>query len=370
MKIKTFAAIICLLFLSAAVDAAPYKVALFSPKGDSPFWTLVSHLAKEAADDLGMSLQVYDAKLSQYKMLQQLEKAVSGPDRVDAVLFSNFKQFGPKFIKIVEKEKVFAFLFNSGLTPDQQKEMGKPRGKYKYWIGQILPDDEGAAQAAAALLVEEAKKHQLTGPDGKIHMVGISGIASDASSMARVSGLRHSVEARKDVILHQVVSTDYGAQMGKEKFLWLIKRYPQTSAVWSASYRITNGILEGMQERQLGVGRRIFTNSVVLNQTALERVKSGELVTTFGGHYIEGAWVVVMLYDFLCGIDFAEQSTEMRTPMGIVTKNNVDLYLEKITNEKLSEKNLKKIDFTWYSKKMNPELTAYEFNLDSVLEQL
>ena len=60
----------------------------------------------------------------------------------------------------------------------------------------------------------------------------------------------------------------------------------------------------------------------------------------------------------------------MKTPMGIVTKANVDLYLKKITYERLSGESLKKIDFTQYSKKMNPGLKKYEFNLDSVLEQL
>lgn len=370
MKIKILVISMCLVLIGSVAYADRFKVALFSPKASSPFWTLVANFAQEAADDLGMELRVYDANLSQYKMKQQIQEAVSGPNKVDAVLFQNFKQFAPRFMQVVEKEKVYAFLFNSGLTPEQSEKNGKPREKYKYWIGQILPDDEEAAAKTANLLIDEAKRNQRTASDGKVHLVGISGISSDVASITRVNGLKRAVTGRTDVVLHQVVPTDYGAEMGKEKFLWLIKRYPQTTAVWSASYRITDGIIEGMHNQKLVPGKKIFTNSVVLNESALKKVKSGELVVTVGGHYIEGAWVMVMLYDYLSGIDFSEESLEMKTPMGIVTKDNVDLYLEKITEEKLSKENLKRIDFTRYSKKMNPGLQKYEFNLDSVLEQL
>jgi len=360
----------CILFLVSQVYGKTFKVALFSPKGDSPFWSLVTNFAQEAANDLGIELIVYDAKLNQFTMVQQLKEAVTGPDKVDAVLFSNFKQFGTRCLDVAEEAQVPAFMFNSGLTAKQRALAKKPREKYKFWVGVMTPDDEGAAEQIANVLINDALNVQKLGADKKIHVVGIAGINSDASSIVRVNGLKRAIAGRQNVVLEQVVDTDWGAEMGKEKFLRLYKRYPQTSVVWSASYRITDGIIEGMQQENLNPGEDLFTNSVVLNEQALKDVSNGKLSATVGGHYIEGAWGIVMLHDYLNNIDFASESIELKTPMGIVTKDNVELYLKNITAEKLSPENLRKIDFTRYSKKLNPELNRYNFDLDSVLKQL
>lgn len=369
MKLKGFAVLCLILFLSTNSYADSFKIALFSPKADSPFWTMVSNFAKEAAADLGMDLRIYDAELSQYRMREQVIDAVSGADKVDAVVVSNFKQLAPQLFEIAERAQVSVLLFNSGLTKRQQSEIGPPRTKYKFWIGEILPDNRSSSAAVAKLLVSAARQHKATDPDGKVQMVGLSGIAADGTSIYRVAGLKEAVAARNDVVLKQVVFTDYSAREGERKFRGLIKRYPGTTAVWSASYRITDGILKAMRGLGMTPGKNIFTNSFVLNENALEKVKSGELVATVGGHCIEGAWVMVLLYDYLSGVDFAAEGLEMRTPMGIATKENVDLYLSRISTQKFTPENLKKIDFTRYSRKMNPEIKQYDFNFESILEQ-
>jgi ABC-type sugar transport system substrate-binding protein len=351
-------------------SAETFKVALFTPKGDSPFWTLVAHFAAEAASDLGLELQLYDAKLNHLAMQEQVKAAVTGADKVDAIVFSNFKKTAPKLIKIAEEVNVFAFVFNAGLGAKAQDKMGGPREKFHYWIGEMLPDDEGTAMAITDLLIDDAKGKGKVAADGKVHVIGIGGMIADSASIVRVNGLKKAMRKRRDAMLHQVVSSDWGAKTGKRALLGLLRRYPQTTAVWSASYRIANGIMEGLREQHLTPGKDIMTNSLILHEEALKAVKSGELVVTAGGHYIEGAWVMVLLYDYLHGIDFAEENIRMRSPMGIVTKDNVDLYLKKLTEKKLSKENLRKIDFTQYSKKLNPGLKKYQFSLDSILNQL
>ncbi|HEA64702.1 MAG TPA: hypothetical protein ENI02_00965 [Candidatus Aminicenantes bacterium] len=369
MMKKLFITLILMLLVTVS-HAKTYKIALFSPKGNSPFWTLVANLAEEAANDLGIKLRVYDAKLNQLKMINQVKKAVTGPDKVDAVVFSNFKQSAFPIIKIAEEAGVFAFLFNSGMGKNTLLKAGQPREKFKHWIGEMLPDDEGTAMKITDQLINDAIEKGKVASDGKVYVVGVGGIVSDATSIVRINGLKKAINRRTDAVLKQVAPTDFGAEKGKRALLGLIQRYPQTTVVWSASYRITDGILEGIKEKNLVPGKDILTNTLVLNEKALRTVKSGEVVVTAGGHYIEGAWVMVLLYDYFHGIDFAGESLKMRTPMGIVTKDNVDLYLKNLTKEKLSKENLKKINFAQYSKKKNPGLKKYNFNLDSVLDQL
>jgi ABC-type sugar transport system substrate-binding protein len=362
---------ILLIFLIAGVtiaDAKAYKIALFSPKGDSPFWTLVANFANEAANDLGMELQVYDAQLNHLKMVDQVRSAVAGPNKVDAILFPNYKKRGLQILKIAEQANVYALLFNSPI--DSETGAGEPREKYTYWLGQMLPDDFNTAQSLTRFVIEAAKNNKKVAVDGKVHLIGVAGELSDPASFTRVSGFREAIRKRSDVVLNQIVTTDWGPKESKFKFLLLLKRYPETTAVWSASYRISDGIVEGIKEQGLNPGKDIFLNTLILNQKALMAIKSGAIVATAGGHYIEAAWLVVLLYDFLHGIDFADEGVRLRTPMGIITKSNVDLYLNKITYAKLSKENLKKIDFTHYSKKLNPTLKKYSFTFDSVISQL
>lgn len=369
-KIILFA--ICACVFASTSLAQTYKVALFSPKATSPFWTLMVNFAEEAATDLGMEFRLYDAKMNQFEMKNQLEKAVSGPDKADAVVFSNFKTLGPTFINIADKAGVTAFLFNSGLDEKQSKLVGNPREKYKHWIGEMLPDDEGTSTSIVNYLIEEAKSQKKVASDGKVHVIGISGIISDAASVVRVNGLKKAFlkQGRADATLLQVVASDYSKEQGKNKFLRLMNRYPEATVVWSASYRSANGILEGIKEKNLVSGKDIFVNTYVLNAHALNAVKSGAFTVTAGGHYIEGAWVMVLLYDYFHGIDFVKTGTRMKSPMGVITKKNVDLYLKKITKKKFLKDNIKRVDFTQYSKKYHPDLKQYQFDFDSVLEQL
>jgi len=80
--------------------------------------------------------------------------------------------------------------------------------------------------------------------------------------------------------------------------------------------------------------------------------------------------VLVQLYDYFHGIDFAEEGVSQRTPMPIVTGKNAAVFLKNITGGKLHENSLRRIDFSRYSKYLNPGLTKYPFDLESIFSQL
>lgn len=75
-------------------------------------------------------------------------------------------------------------------------------------------------------------------------------------------------------------------------------------------------------------------------------MKSGELSVAAGGHYVDGAWVMVLLHDYFHGRDFAEEGVQKITKMAIVTQDNVGHYLSRLTDEKLLAENIERIDFT------------------------
>ena len=154
------------------------KVAFLIP-GPSPFWDETTNFMQEAANDLKVELQVFSAESNQYKMHQQLEKIVSGPEKIDAAVFQNFKKMAPNLISLAERNKINTFLFNSPISPED--EVGKPREVYKYWLGEMLPDDTGTSEKLTNILIEEAQNKELIGQDGKVHLIGIAGRIADTS---------------------------------------------------------------------------------------------------------------------------------------------------------------------------------------------
>jgi hypothetical protein len=53
----------------------------------------------------------------------------------------------------------------------------------------------------------------------------------------------------------------------------------------------------------------------------------------------------------------------MRSPMTALTKDNIDAYIQ------FSQSDWEQIDFTKFSKKLNPGLQKYDFSFDAVLAQ-
>ncbi len=338
------------------------QVALFAPHSeDDSFWPLVASFMRAAGHDLGIELRVYYAHDDRGKMRQQLQRATSGKNPVDAVVFQSFKQNGESLIKVAEKAQIPAFLMNAGV--DHMKT-GIPRQKYQYWIGEMFPDDEQAGFDLANQLIDIAKQRGHVGPDGKVRLAGISGIISDGGSIQRVNGLRRAIKARNDVTLNRVVPGDWQQKLAHEKFLFLLKRYPETTTVWAANDPMSLGVVTGAQQLGLSPGQELITGGVDWTQEALESIRAGHMLVSIGGHFMEGGWVMVLLHDYFQGKDFAEETLQMRTKMSAITASNVQDYLQKF-----GDQNWEAIDFKKFSKVHNPELTHYDFSLNAILQQ-
>ncbi len=344
---------------TAQAQSKTYEIAMFVPhsKGDS-FWTPLENFMRAAGNDLGMTLRVYFAEGSRVKMREQIKEATEGPNKVDAVVFQNFKQGGPSFLKIAEAAQVPAFLFNAGVD---HTKAGKPREKYKHWLGEMLPDDERAGFDLTNILLDTALERDIPlGPYGKLEMIAITGVVSDGAAIEREKGLQRAVSSRSDVELRQVVPANWKQSEAKQRFTKITKRYKHITVAWAANDPMALGVLDGAKE----INMPIITGGVDWTNEALQAVQSGKLVATIGGHFMEGGWVMVLLHDYFQGKDFAAESVSIKSKMGVLTQKNVKAYFEQF-----GDGNWEAIDFKQFSKVHNPELAEYDFSLYSVLNQ-
>ncbi|SHO57250.1 ABC transporter substrate-binding protein [Vibrio quintilis] len=357
--------LLLLLMVTATTGfASTYRFALFAPR-DDPFWLGMEAMMQSTCADLEVECDVYYSYDNQYEMLRQMEKAMTGKNKVDAVLFQNFKRYGSLFIKLAEKHKVAAFLINAPLSESDYQVMGKPREKYRYWLGEMLPDDEWAGEEIANILIDTAIQKGKLEKGSKIGLLAINGITSDGAAIERLKGLKNALRKRDDVILHQLFNGYWETEQGRSKFLHAFGRYPGTDAVWAGNDSIAIGVVQGIEALGMTPGVDIITGGLDWSSQGIQAVESGIFEMSIGGHLMEASWSIIMLYDYFKGIDFSSEGVRFKSGMYAVKRKDGHRF-----QEIFSRKNWRNIDFRRFSKHFNPELKKYQFDVQDVLEQL
>jgi len=350
---RAFLIISLSIFCFKTIEAKPISVALFYPRSEV-FWDRLVFLAEAAATDLDMKIKTINGKDNHISMLNLLSNMLKN-DKPDVVVFNNFKHIAAKFIELTNQAKVYSFLINSDLYPKDKERIGAPRDLYPFWIGQMLPGEETAGIEIANMLFKKVK-----------NIVAINGVRGTGAAIMRESALKKAL-TNSDVNLKQVFYTN---QWSREPSAILtermFRRYPNVQGIWTANFSLALGAMDGVEKLGRNPGKDIYVTGYDIPKQILENIKNKKILATTGGHFIEGAWAMVIIHDYFNQL---KTPLKMKTPMAIVTKDNVELYLKKVTNEKLTRENAKKINFKQYSKKYNKK-KSYNFDLDSILEQL
>ncbi len=329
------------------------------------WWRTSSEIMQAACDDLGMDLEVVYVNRNQVGMLEHFKAVINGPNRPDAVVFQSLKKNGVGMLQIAEQGQVPAFMFNAGLSEEQLENYGGPRQHFKYWIGQMLPDDRAAGYDLALELYQEAVNRGLTDHAGQVQFLAINGSVADGAAIERAAGLALALQHQPGIQLKQLTSANWQRDQGKLVFLGLSRRYPQASVVWAANDPMGLGALDGMLERDLTPGKDMLIGSIDWVPEALQEVANNRLVTTLGGHFMEAGWAVVLLHDYFRHRDFASEAVSFKSQMTSLSNTESAAYLREFHSE-----NFHKINFRQFSKAANPTLKRYNFSFELVMRDL
>ncbi len=327
------------------------------------FWNSVSSFMKAAADDLNIDLEILYCDRNHIKMKREAARVITRKTPPDYLVVVNEKLSAESIVMDADKAGVNVFVVLNRFEDDQHKKMGLPRSKYKNWLGSLIPDNRYAGYQIAKLLIDQTLTVETRDPDGRVHIIGFSGDHMTQASVERVRGLKDAVSEYSNVELKQVVPCNWSRDEARNKTPEMLKRYPQTSAVWCANDPIAIGALEGIAAAKRNPGKDIFVGGLNWDAPGLEKVKNGEMVTSVGGHFMTGGWALVLLHDYHHGHDFADESTRLKFKIfSALHSGNINLFLDQFKN-----RNWGKIDFTRFSKVLNPDITHYPFDVESIL---
>lgn len=362
-----FRSIILTAVLVASLAASAFAgqrplVAFANPGGEGDvFFQPMTDFMQAAADDLGFKLKVFYGNRNHVLIDENIRDIFQLTPLPDYVIGMNARGSGMTLLDLAERHGVETIFVNQSFLGEERTLAGKPGEKYKDWLFEFLPDDAHSGYLLANRLIEQARRMKLTAPNGKISVIAISGHAASPAAILRERGLARAVADNPDVDLHQVVHADWRLDKAKELSQRLLSRYPDTAVVWSASDKMAVGVTEAIREAGQKPGTDILTGGIDWAAEALDRVQNGDFSTTVGGHFMDGAWALVMLYDMI-------HNTPLPRPefsrFSAITADNVYSY------KAIASGQWDMIDFTRFTKYHNPALEEYNFGLDPILNSI
>jgi ABC-type sugar transport system substrate-binding protein len=361
-----FGLALCLTVLLCGSVAHAQSVAFINPgKSGEIYWVTATQAMQAAAHSLGMTFEVQYAQREPLKTLEIAREMVARPagKRPEYIVVTDDYSVADRLLAIIDPAGVKTFLAYSSIPVDQRGGIGSPRGKYKGWLGSLEPQAEDAGYLTARALIERGKREKAFGPDGKLHMLAIAGDRSTPSSINRNQGMHRAVAKAPMVVLEEEVYAAWARENAAQQAESLYRRYPDVKLVWAGNDLMAFGAMAAWEKRGGKPGVDAWFSGVNTSTEALEAIKSGRLTSLAGGHFITGAWALVMIYDYHHGHDFADEGLELRRPMfAEFTPLLADRYIERFSG------GFDGVDFSRYSKVKNPKLRRYNFGFAQLLE--
>lgn len=329
------------------------------------FWLSVSAFMQAAAVDLDIDLEIIYAERNHVLMREQAQAVAARATPPDVVIVVNEKLAAAEMVKTLDKAGIKVFILLNTFVDDQIGEMGRPRQKFPGYLGSLVPDNKVAGYLLARQLFDKARQ-QGVGKDGRMKVVAITGDHVTPAAIARNAGLQQAIDEVPGIDLKQVFVGQWNRDTANIQAAGALVRYPGISAIWAANDPMALGALDAVRQAGLISGKDVMIGGLNWDPPALEQLRDGGLAVSVGGHFMTGAWALVLLYDYFHGRDFAEIGTELQFPIfSSLDRQNVDRYLAVF-----GDGDWNKIDFRKFSKALNPSLLQYTFSLEGVYDTL
>lgn len=356
-----------LLFI--ALQAGPsiafgLSMAFINPgKSTEPYWLLAIDMMQQAAASLDIELEVLTTERDYLAQIRVIETLGQRPveDRPDYLIITAERATLRGQLDAAEQAGIPVFLaFNaiSGINV----QVGAPRQHYRQLLGSLSPIAEEGGYLSARALITHAI--DVLPRDTPIGMVALAGDRSTHTSRQRNLGLARALEEFPQVTLHQQVYADWSYTKALEQSAHLLRRYPQTQLIWSATDLQAFAAINVLQESGRVPGTDVFVSAINATQAGLESLLVGELTVLAGGHHMAGAWSMVLLYDHHHGLDFldAEGNAELEYSMfSLIDQRNAKRLLDR-------RRAKRGMNFCPYSRACNPALKEYDFSFQRWLE--
>jgi len=360
--------ILAIFSLGVGKLALAMSVVFINPgKANEIYWLTASRAMAAAAKQLGVQLEVMYAERNHLNAIVFARQIAARPKelRPDYVILSNDYASAPEVLRLLDAAGVYSFLAFSGIAEQRERALVQlPRQRYPHWLGSLEPDSIEAGYLTMQALAAQALQQKLYADDGKIHVLAIAGDRATTTSRKRNQGMLQALASHPELVLDQLVYGEWQKAKASEQARWLYQRHPKARVVWSGNDLMAFGAMESWRARGGKPGQDMLFCAINTSVEAFAALRQGQLHALAGGHFIAGAFALVMLYDHQHGRDFIDEGMELTRSMFILfSERETQLFLHQFSNL-----NFEQVNFRQFSKALNPAIKQYQFSFRQILE--
>ncbi|HTV53779.1 MAG TPA: ABC transporter substrate-binding protein [Terriglobia bacterium] len=253
------------------------------------FWNDYLKFMKKGAAELGAELVVLNAQNDSDKMIRSIQDLVSR--RVDGIIFTPYWSTAARGLSLAKDANIPVVLTDTYPTFAPQNE------HFPNYIGFVGPADEDAGYQMALHLFSATS----SGSDGKKHIAVVDGTPGTSVAIDRRKGLTRALKEHPEVTIVGEVNGNFMRDTAQSAFESLYQGHPDIRGVWSANGGMANGILAALIRDGKQPGKDVMVVAMDLERENLKPLEDGELVFDIGGHWLEGGFGLIMLYDAING---------------------------------------------------------------------
>lgn len=354
----------CLLLTCFSLPAKQIHVALLVPEfGSSQFWDSMLNPLLPAAEQLDLKLTFHHADFTErfdyYPKAKELLKSDNKPD----YLIAAFRGASAKpFLELVEQSKVPMITVSSGVPKHERSSVGYPQQHYKYWLAQVLADDEGSGFVQAKKLLELAESRKRTSaPDKKFRMAAIGGGLVLETSHQKDQGLERAVKYYQQLDLLQLVHADWNPVIAARMTEQLYNRYADIDLIWAANDDTAISAYQTAAKLVEPVDMPLVAG-IDWTKGGLDSVANNELAFSLGGNHMQAVWALILIHDISHGYsDIGFEQNTYRIPFIIADESNV------VEISRYINKGYKQSNYRQFSKLYNADIKQYQFDLTKLI---
>ncbi|MGL1890950.1 MAG: response regulator [Spirochaetaceae bacterium] len=351
LKVSTRKTIILAFFLIMLFpiysNSTDIKIALLIP-GDGLFWLNLAKYAEATAFDLDTELEIV---VTTGALLAKVEEqCING---IDGIIIPPSGKNGEKVLEITDKYSVPVFIIDGDLP---NKEL-LPRTKYSSWIGKMVPDSINMGNLLLQQLISSASKNGVN----KYNVLSISGNLTAQKNKDRIEALKSYSKYSKDINALYIKSGKFKEEIAGNVFKEMYIQDPSINIVWCSTDLMARGVVKAIKELKLT--NKIFVGGINWDTDSITEIVNDNQSVSVGGHFLEGSWAVLLLHDYLKGVDFANEGTSFNTPINAISKDNIGLFSFFLSMD------VNDINFRKNSKFYSPNLRRYSIDISSLIEK-
>ncbi len=358
--------ILCIILINTPTILCAGPNVLFINPGRSgeTFWEMVSDFMEAAAKDLDINLTILSAERDHLLMAKLAKNAATAKQPPDYMLLVNEKRAAAKILPELP-QTIKVILLNNGLSKDEKNRYGNPRERFPNWLATIVPNHKKAGRDIMRTLYTKVVQASNPKLERKIGLLAIGGNKVTLASQMRLEGMLDVLSKNSSIHLYQTVYSEWRQDKAEAQIYGLLRRWPDTQLIWAANDPMALGALAAAERRNYRPGENIHIGGLNWSKEALQKIKTGKIAVSVGGHFMLGGWALVMIHDLHKGKDFLDLGREITIPMSIITRENISSYLEKLGDEDWGKINFQKFSRT--NKIIKPK---YDFSISSLLSAI